>query len=69
MFTFFDRFFESLFNHLNVIMSAEIHPAPSTSDTLKKLELSAKLEGHRDVVNKALVLKDEEGVISISDDK
>lgn len=50
-------------------MSAEIHPAPSTSETFKKLELSAKLEGHQDVVTKALALKNEDGVISVSDDK
>lgn len=50
-------------------MSAEIHPAPSASEVSKKLELAAKLEGHQDIVNKALMLKNEEGVISISDDK
>ena len=49
-------------------MAAEIRPFPGASGP-QKLQLASKLEGHQDVVNAAVILKGEDGVISISDDK
>lgn len=51
-------------------MSAEIRPfSDSSSVGSNKIQLLSKLEGHQDVVNMAIILKQEDGVISISDDK
>ncbi|XP_015785683.1 WD repeat and FYVE domain-containing protein 2 [Tetranychus urticae] len=50
-------------------MSAEIRPFPGSASSNKRLELVAKLEGHQEVVNFAILLKNEEGVISTGDDK
>jgi len=50
-------------------MAAEIRPFPSNSSNPHKLQLLNKLEGHQDVVNMAIILRGEDGVISISDDK
>lgn len=49
-------------------MAAEIRPFPGATGP-QKLQLNSKLEGHQDVVNAAVLLKGEDGVISISDDK
>ncbi|KAI1285878.1 WD repeat and FYVE domain-containing protein 2 [Halotydeus destructor] len=49
-------------------MAAEIRPYPGNQAPLK-LQLLNKLEGHQDVVNMAIILKGEDGVISISEDK
>ncbi len=50
-------------------MAAEIRPFSESSIGTNKMQLLSKLEGHQDVVNMALILRGEEGVISISDDK
>lgn len=50
-------------------MAAEIRPFPGTSAGPQKMQLLSKLEGHQDVVNQAIILRGEDGVISISDDK
>lgn len=50
-------------------MTAEIRPFPGSASSNKRLELVAKLEGHQDVVNFAILLKNEEGVISTGEDK
>ena len=51
-------------------MAAEIHPAhQNTIEAETKMILLNKLEGHQDIVNKAIVFDDEEGVLSISEDK
>lgn len=50
-------------------MAAEIRPFPGTSNGPQKLQLISKLEGHQDTVNMAILLKAEDGIISISDDK
>ena len=50
-------------------MAAEIRPFPDSSNGPRKLSLLNKLEGHQDVVNQAILLRGEDGVISISDDK
>lgn len=49
-------------------MAAEIRPYPGATGP-QKLQLISKLEGHQDVVNAAVILKGEDGVVSISDDK
>lgn len=49
-------------------MAAEIRPFPGATGP-QRLQLISKLEGHQDVVNAAILLKGEDGVISISDDK
>lgn len=49
-------------------MAAEIRPFPGATGP-HKLQLISKLEGHQDVVNAAVILKGEDGVVSISDDK
>lgn len=49
-------------------MAAEIKAFPGATGP-QKLQLVSKLEGHQDVVNAAVILRGEEGVISISDDK
>lgn len=49
-------------------MAAEIRPFPDQNGP-KKLSLLNKLDGHQDVVNQAILLRSEDGVISISDDK
>lgn len=49
-------------------MAAEIRPFPGATGP-QRLQLISKLEGHQDVVNAAVLLKGEDGVISISDDK
>jgi len=49
-------------------MAAEIRPFPGATGP-QKLQLISKLEGHQDVVNAAVILKGEDGVVSISDDK
>jgi len=49
-------------------MAAEIRPFPD-SKSPQKLDLINKLEGHQDVVNMAFILKGEDGVVSVSDDK
>lgn len=49
-------------------MAAEIKAFPGATGP-QKLQLVSKLEGHQDVVNSAVILRGEEGVISISDDK
>lgn len=54
------------------IMAASIHPHPAHQNTVEsetKMLLLNKLEGHQDIVNKAIVFDDEEGVLSVSDDK
>jgi len=48
-------------------MAAEIRPFESSNSG--KMQLLSKLEGHQDVVNMAIILRGEDGVISISDDK
>jgi len=50
-------------------MSAEIRPFSGASANCTKLALIGRLEGHEDVINMAHILTNEEGVISISDDK
>lgn len=53
-------------------MAASIHPHPAHQNTVEsetKMLLLNKLEGHQDIVNKAIVFDDEEGVLSVSDDK
>lgn len=50
-------------------MAAEIRPFPATATGPQKLQLLSKLEGHQDVVNMAIILRGEDGVISISEDK
>ncbi|CAG2104686.1 unnamed protein product [Medioppia subpectinata] len=50
-------------------MSAEIRPFADSSIGSNKMQLLSKLEGHQDVVNMAAILRHEDGVISISDDK
>ena len=50
-------------------MSAEIRPFSDSSVGSNKMQLLSKLEGHQDVVNMAIILRQEDGVISISDDK
>lgn len=49
-------------------MAAEIRPFESSCGT-NKMQLLSKLEGHQDVVNMAVILRGEDGIISISDDK
>lgn len=49
-------------------MAAEIRPFPDPKIP-QKLSLISKLEGHQDIVNMAFILKGEDGVISVSDDK
>lgn len=36
---------------------------------MAQIELLSKLEGHQDVVNAAILISGEDGVISISEDK
>jgi hypothetical protein len=50
-------------------MAAEIRPFSESTTGTNKMQLLSKLEGHQDVVNMAVILRAEEGVISISDDK
>lgn len=51
-------------------MAAEIRPfAGGSNASAPKMQLISKLEGHQDVVNMAIILPSEDGVISISDDK
>lgn len=51
-------------------MAASIHPSDqNTVETETKMILINKLEGHNDIVNKAVVFDDEDGILSISDDK
>jgi len=50
-------------------MSAEIRPFADSTIGSNKMQLLSKLEGHQDVVNQAVILRAEDGVISISDDK
>ncbi|RWS31561.1 WD repeat and FYVE domain-containing protein 2-like protein [Leptotrombidium deliense] len=50
-------------------MAAEIRTFPGGATNVQKLQLIAKLEGHQDVVNMATIVRGEDGVISISDDK
>lgn len=49
-------------------MAAEIRPFSDCSVSGNKMQLISKLEGHQDVVNMAIILR-EDGIISISDDK
>jgi len=53
-------------------MAASIHPHPAHQNTIEsetKMILQNKLEGHSDLVNHAILFDDEDGVLSISDDK
>lgn len=51
-------------------MAAEIHPTQQgTVESETKMVLLNQLQGHQDIINKAIVFDDEEGVLSISDDK
>jgi hypothetical protein len=50
-------------------MAAEIRAFPAANDVSQQAILLAKLEGHRDQVNKAQILDSCDGVISISEDK
>lgn len=46
-------------------MAAEIHPRPQT----RKPVLLSKIEGFQDVVNTAVIIPKEDGVISVSQDR
>lgn len=49
-------------------MATQIKSFDQTTN-LAEVQLISKLEGHQDVVNAAVIIPNEDGIISISEDK